>query len=248
MNKRSVDEIDLLKLIYQFWMNKVTIILVTVICALCGYLYSSYMIKPTYTATAYMSVNNKNDQQQSSSVTQSDLNASNSLVNTYSVILKSHVLLEEVIDDLDLPMTYNNLKSKVSVSAVNNTQVMSITISDTDPQRALNICTEIVDRAPDAIIQSIEAGSVTTVDPPWTTGKPVAPNIRRNALIAGLLGFLACLAVIVIKELTNDKFKTADDVKNTFDLPILGIIPVEEGQSKKKKSRKKRKSAGRRKE
>lgn len=236
--------IDLRKIFYQIMQNIVTIILVTVICALIGFLISAFLIKPTYSASAQMLVNNRRDEQSTTAISQSDINASSSLVNTYSIILKSHDVLEKVIDDCNLDYTVDNLSDLVTVSSVNSTQVMRITVKSRDAQEALSICSNLVEQAPDAIISAMDAGSVTTVSSPYTTGKPVSPSKKRYTAIAGLLGLFACLAVIVIKEITNDKFKTTEDIRTVLDLNVLGVIPAEKigASSKKAKIRRKKNS------
>ncbi len=233
--------IDLRKIFYQIMQNIVTIILVTVICAVIGYLVSAFLIKPTYSASAQMLVNNRRDEQSSSTISQSDINASSSLVNTYSIILKSHDVLEKVIDDCKLTDTVGSLSKKVSVSSVNSTQVMRITVTTGNAQEALDVCADIVRLAPDAIINTMDAGSVTVVSSPYTTGRPVSPSKRRYTVIAGLLGLLTCLAIIVVREITNDKFKTSEDIRTVLELNILGVIPEESlNSAQKSKIRKKK--------
>ena len=238
--------IDIRKIIYQIMQNIVTIGLVALICALIGYLVSAFLIKPTYSASAQMLVNNRRDEQSASAISQSDINASSSLVNTYSIILKSHDVLEKVIEDCNLTYTTESLSRKVNVSAVNSTQVMRITVTNGNAQEALDICADLVKLAPDAIISAMDGGSVTTVSSPYTTGKPVSPSKRKYTVLAGLFGLLAALAVVIVRELTNDKFKTTDDVRTVLDLNILGVIPEENTNSAQKSKRKKSgKKAGR---
>ncbi len=233
--------IDIKKILYQIGQNAGVIILVTIVCAMIGFLISSFLIKPTYSASAQMLVNNRRDEQ-SAAITQSDINASSSLVNTYSIILKSHDVLEKVVADCHLPYSAEALSSKVSVSSVNSTQVMRITVTNGNPQEALDICADLVKLAPDAIINAIDAGSVTTVSSPYTTGRPVAPSKRRYTIIAGILGMTICLAFVILKELTNDKFKTTEDIRTVLELNILGVIPAE-NMSKSSKTIIKRKKS-----
>ena len=237
-NDEEYMTIDLAKIFYQIMQNIVTIILVTLVTAMIGFLISAFLIKPTYSASAQMLVNNRSDQQ-TTAISQSDINASYSLVNTYSIILKSHDVLEKVIDDCKLDYSSETLSKMVSVSAVNSTQVMRITVENGNAQQALDICSDLVKLAPDAIVKAIDAGSVTTVSSPYTTGRPVSPSKKKYTAIGGLLGLLACLAVIVIKEITNDKFKTTEDIRTVLDLNILGVIPEEAfGGTTKSKSKK----------
>lgn len=239
--------IDLRKIFYLVMKNIVAIGLVTLACAAIGLVISSFVIRPTYSASAEMLVNNKNgDQQQSSSITQSDINASSSLVNTYSIILKSHDVMEQVIDNCNLNCSTEELSKTVTVNSVNSTQVMRITVKNHSAQEALNICANIVKLAPDAIIRALDAGSVTTVSTPYTTGKRISPSKKRYTAVGGLLGLMASLAAIVIKELTNDKFKTPEDIRTVLDLNVLGVIPEEDG-SANQKSKLRRKSSSKKK-
>lgn len=239
-NDEEYMTLDLSKIFYQIMNNIVTIVLVTLVTALAGFLISAFLIKPTYSASAQMLVNNRNEQQ-TTAITQSDINASSSLVNTYSIILKSHDVLEKVIDDCNLNCTSESLSRMVSVSSVNSTQVMKITVQSKNAQQALEICTDLVKLAPDAIVKAMDEGSVTTVSSPYTTGRPDSPSKRKYTMFGALLGLIACLGVIVFKEITNDKFKTTEDIRTVLDLNILGVIPEETlGAAVKTKSKKTR--------
>ena len=227
--------IDLRQIARVIWRNMLLIIATMLVCGVIGYCISAYLIAPTYSASADMLVNNNQDAS-ATTITNSDLTASSSLVDTYAVILKSHNILEQIIRDLHLDYDYQTLAGKVSVSAVNNTQVMRIKVKDQDPQTALAIVSKIVELAPDVIMDTVNAGSVKTVDDPYTNGKPVSPSKRNYTAIASLLGLLACLAVLILAELLNDRFRSEEDVRNILGLPVLGVIPVEDksgGRGKK---------------
>jgi len=250
MDKQN-DEItiDLRKIFFQIWKNKTLIALITLIFALIGYLGSAFFISPKYQATADLIVNNRNEENSSSSTTisNSDLQASSNLVDTYSVILTEHELMQQVISDLGLDYSYETLKSKISVTSVNSTQVMRVTVTDGEAEEALRIVTDLVRLAPERIMTAVNAGSVAVVDQPWTSGKPVSPNVMRNTMIAGLIGLMLCLAEIVIMEILNDKFKTTEDIRTVLDLPVLGVIPVEETDKKSEKKRRKSSTSRRKK-
>lgn len=244
MNNENDNEevtIDLGSLFFRIWKSKGTILLVTFVCTLLGYVVSAFLMTPQYAATAQLFVNNKasDSSNASNDIQSSDIQASSDLVSTYSVILRGHAVMQQVVTDCNLDMTYSELQEKVTVEAVNDTQVMEITVKDKDPNTALAICTDIVSLAPDAILRSVDAGSVKVVDEPWTSGKQVSPNVKKNTLICGLLGLLGSIVVVVVIELTNNKFRSAEDVKDVLDLQVLGIIPLENSNNKKKKVYKK---------
>ena len=230
-SRRDEHDYDLSQLFYILW-NKITwIFLATVICADIGYGIATFVKTPIYTASADMLVNNRQNTTSgdTSTVTSSDLNASSSLVSTYSIILKSHTVLEEVIDTLGLDYSYSELASMVSVSTVNNTQVMRVTVKNADPQVAMDIVAQIVSIAPAVIVDKAEVGSVKTVDQPWSSGRPVSPDKRRYVMVFGMLGALLMCVFLILRELMNNTFKTEADITRELGLPILGVIPLEEG-------------------
>ena len=231
-NIRSEDEIviDLWQIAYILWKQLVWILLVAVICADIGFAVAAFVIHPTYSASADMIVNNKqNAATQTGDVTTSDLSASSTLVSTYSVILKSHTVLGQVIDQLDLPYSYDQLAKMISVSTVNNTQVMRITVRCGDSQTALEIVSKLVEIAPGVIVDKAEVGSVKTVDEPWTSGRIVAPSKKKYALAGFAAGFAVMCALFILKELLNNTYKTEADITKDLGLPVLGVIPLEEG-------------------
>lgn len=230
MERREDTEstIDLLKLARLLWHNAVVIIAVTLASAALGLCAATFLISPTYSASADMLVNNTQQDTANTSITYSDLSASSSLVDTYSIILKSHNVLEQVIADLNLDCSYESLAGKITVSAVDTTQVMRITVKDGDVDLALAIVTKIVELAPDAIMDTVSAGSVKTVDDPWTTGRPVSPSKRNYTAIAGLLGLVVCAGIILLQEMMDNTFKTEEDVRKVLGLPVLGVIPLED--------------------
>ena len=216
-NTHDEIEIDLSQLFYILWKNVLWIILAAVICADIGYGIATFAKTPIYTASADMLVNNKQNASSSenaNTVTSSDLTASSSLVTTYSIILKSHTVLEKVIRTLGLDYSYAELSNMISVSTVDNTQVMRVTVKNEDPQIAMDIVAQIVSLAPAVIVDKAEVGSVKTVDQPWSSG--------------------CCF--FVLRELLNNTFKTEADVTRELGLPILGVIPLEEGGSIGQKS------------
>lgn len=234
--------IDLGRILFHIYKQLPIIALVTVAFGLIGFLISAVIIPPTYSASAQMLVNNRRDDQGQSTISQSDINASSSLVDTYAIILKSYDVLEKVEKECSLDYAFEDLSSMISVKAVNSTQVMRITVENRNPDEALAICSSLVKLAPDAIINAIDAGSVSTVSSPYTTGKPIAPSKRNFTALGALLGLFLSAVYVAIRELTNDRFKTTEDIRTILDINVLGVIPEENTTkgTKKKRSRRNR--------
>jgi hypothetical protein len=88
---------------------------------------------------------------------------------------------------------------------------------------------QIVSIAPAVIVDKAEVGSVKTVDQPWSSGRPVSPNKKRYIFVFAIAGALLMCMFLILRELMNNTFKTEADITRELGLPILGVIPLEEG-------------------
>lgn len=223
-------EIDLRVVFGIIRKNLVLIVIITTLFGIGAYFYSSFFIAKQYSASATIIVNNKATDKAIISTT--EINAAQDLANVYSIIIKSDTVLQQVIDNLQLNMSYETLNSKISVSSVNSTQVMRITMTHTNAEFAQKVVSEIVEVAPPIITDKVEAGSVKVISASKISnnGKPVSPNLKRNALIGALAGMVLVLLLVFLKELTNNTFKTEDDIINTLHVPLIGMIPEVDGK------------------
>ena len=238
--EQEYDTIDLRQLFEIVRRNLLLIVAVTVLFAAGGYLGTTFLITPQYEASAMLIVNSREGQQLQGSVTNDSLNSAKQLVETYSVILKSDTVLDQTIEDLDLPLTYDQLAAKVSITAVNDTQVMKITVQDADVNLAKDIVSNIVEQAPDVIINTVKAGSVEVVSDASAKPNPVSPSKSRNTALAGILGCVLVIGILFMKSLFNNRIMTESDISQKLALPILGVIPdsaLGDNGSRKKKRR-----------
>ena len=190
--------------------------------ALLGFLVATFLIRPVYQANASLIVNAR---ESASSITSEQLNSAEELANLYGVIVKSDSVLEAVIDDLSLSLDYETLVEKVSVSSVNNTSVMKISVRDHDADFALKVLKSIVSISPKIISDAVEAGSVKVVSAPRLQRDPVSPNRIRYMLLGGLIGIALLFAVILLSIVREDKIVTRRDVESVLGLRTLGQIP-----------------------
>ena len=226
-------EIDFLQLLEILWNNCKYIILATIILGVVGFLGSKLFLTPIYEASAKMIVNTRKDETQN--ITNDQINSAKSLVNTYAIIIGSRDVLNQVIFELDLPESYSQLASKINVKAVNNTQVMQIAVRHKNRDTALAIAMKILEIAPGAIVEKVEAGSVKQVEQAYASQAPVSPNAGRNAVLMALVGFALSVGVIVVVFLTDNTYKSDMDIQRDFEVPVLGVIPTVESCKSQKK-------------
>ena len=124
--EQEYETIDLREILFLIKNNLLAIVASTVICALLGFIVTTFLITPQYEASATMIVNSR--QEQTANLTNDMITTAKNLVATYSIIVKSDTVLDEVIGQLGLELSYEQLEKKVTVSAVDSTQVMKIAV------------------------------------------------------------------------------------------------------------------------
>lgn len=231
-NENGEIEIDLLQLFRALWRNALVIILVAILFGGLAFGGTYMFISPKYQATAMMYVNNSTVSVGSTnfSITSGELNAAQTLVDTYIVILKTRTTLDEIIQESGVVYTVEDISKMISASAVKGTGVFSVTVTSQSPTEAELIANTIAKVLPERIADIIEGSDVRIVDYAIVPAHRSSPSYTKNTAIGGLLGVVLVAAIICLKEIFGAQedvmIHSADDVAKLYpDIPVLAIIP-----------------------
>lgn len=222
-SREQYEEIDLREVFILLKNNIVLILVATVLFGIAGFMGTKYLITPQYEASVNMIVNTKQDN--TSYVSNDNITSAKNLVSTYAIIIKSNTVLNQVIDNLGLDMDYDTLQKKVTVTAVDDTQVMRVAVKDADPYVAARIVRSISRVSPDVIVDAVEAGSCKVISQVDEPKDPVSPSIMKNTAVAALLGFAVSVAIIFVKHFFSNYIVDDNDVQKYLGIPVLGVIP-----------------------
>ena len=225
--KEEYVEIDLLQLfkalLHRLWI----IILVALAAAALAFGYTKYAVTPLYKARTLMYVNNSAISLGSTKVniSQGDLSAAQSLVDTYTVILDTRTTLEDVIEKAHLDYTYEQLSKMISAAAVNSTEIFYVDVTSPDPGEAELIANTIGQVLPEKISAIVDGSSVRIVDYAVEPAHQDSPSMSKNVILAVVLGVVLACLVIIIRELTDKQIHDPDYLQETYDIPVLAVIP-----------------------
>lgn len=227
MEKQKDDyiEIDLMRLAKALWHRAWAIVLAMLLFGSAAFSYAFFLVVPKYQASALMYVNNSSISVGSTSVSLADLSASQSLVETYIVILKTRLTLNEVIDRAQLGYTYEELRDMIGAGPVNETEVFEITVTGTDPVEAEKIANTIVEVLPEKISEIMDGSSARTVDLAVVPTVKHSPNITKYTAIGLLLGFCVSAGLIILRQLMDDQIHDEEYLLQTYGLPMLAMVP-----------------------
>ena len=179
----------------RFWI----IGLITVIAMVVSGVISFFMLSPVYESKSTLIVNTeKNEETQM--ITGDQFSVSQKLAVTYGEIIKSRTVLEDVIKNLKLDYEYENLTDNVTVSPVKDTQIISISVQDTNPKKARDIANEIPKVFEKEVKRITKANDIQVIDKAILPQNPIKPNKMMNVLIAAVLGMMIGLFVVFLIE------------------------------------------------
>lgn len=205
----------------RFWIVMLTTVILVGISALMNHLNKVQL----YQAKTTMIVNVEKYENQSM-LTSDQISAGQKLAVLYGEIIKSRSVLQPVIERLNLDISAQQLAGMISVSQVNDTHIMSLSVTDTDPNRAKDIANTIPGVFTEEVKRTIKANGVEVLDPSLG-GYPISSNSSNKVVIAGVLGVMMGLFIIFLIEFLDNKVKTPQDMEKHLNIPVLGVIPNE---------------------
>lgn len=225
MNEQEIDLIELSKKLVK---HLPMIFLFAIVVGALSFVLSSFIITPKYDSNATMIVSNStqnNDQNPQANVDYGQIQANKALISTYSEIVKSKGIADKVIKNLGLDMDYDEFSSKVSIEPVKDTQIISVKVVDTIPERAMDIANETANIFKGSIGDIMKVDNVQILDGATLPEEPSSPKIAKNTAIGLVLGFVLGMAVALFRELADSSVKSAEEVTEFFDIPVIGIVP-----------------------
>lgn len=234
-NTEETVEIDLGELFHVIWSKIWIIIAVTVVCAAIIGNVTYFLIDPTYTASSTVYLLPREGE----TMSQVEMQIGTQMTNDAAKLAKSKSVIEPVLKDLKLQMDYETLAKKISVDNPTDTRLIDISVRDADPQMAADISNALADSLCEQVSTIMKTDRPTIAERAVAPDKPSAPSMKKNVVIAALLGLFATMAVIVIQYILDDSIKTAEDVEKYLQLNTLASIPLEFSDDSETKTRKK---------
>ena len=240
-NQDDEIEIDLKELFYVI-KRKLWIILLTGIVGTVGFgLFTAMVMKPVYTSSTMLYIVNKT----TTLTSLTDLQLGTQLTKDYKVLVTSRPVTGQVITNLDLNLSHEQLVKKIKVDNPTDTRILTISVEDTDPYMAKSIADEFASVASARMAEIMDSAPANIVEEAYLPTQKTKPSITKNTMIGGLAGVFLAGAIILVLFVMNDAIKTPEDVEKYLGLNTLATIPVFEGETGAKKKKSKRKKSGR---
>ncbi len=221
-----MEELDLRDLLHLLRKRLKMIVLVTLVATVTSGIISLFLLTPIYESSTEIIVNQSETREQNVLNLQ-DVQTNLQLVDTYSVIIKSPRIIDQVIETLDLPLSTQELIDKVEVTAVENSQVISIKVEDPSLEQAVAIANTTAEVFQAEVVEIMNVDNVQILNAAEVTADaaPVKPRTLLNVAIAFVVGLMTAVGIAFLLEYLDNTFKTEKEIEQILELPVLGTIP-----------------------
>lgn len=228
------------------------IILLTILCGAAGYSVSKFAMAPRYTSSIKIYVTGSNlENRDQEGLSAQEQQVAKNLAATCIVILDDVSVYEEISDKLladyaveDLanyfsiresidPITGESkqyiptaqIKKLISISAINNTEVLQVTCTTEVPKFSADICMYVSEIAPALITRTVRAGSVETVSEARVPISPSGPSVTKFTGMGAFGGMAIAVLIAFLLSFLDNTVSTGDEIKERFNVPVLAEIP-----------------------
>lgn len=219
--ERTVD----MKVIFNFFKKHWLLLSITIISsAMLTVFFTEHFIKPVYeVSTDILVVQNKDE------ISQTTTQSTQQFISTYSVIIKSTKVIGQVKESLNLDESIESIRNKLKVENQNNSQIITIKVKDSTPQKAEKIAEKIVVILQEEIKNIMDEKNITVLSPPRYSDSlvPINVNKKRSALMGVIIGVVIGTLISILVALLNTTIKSEEDIMFLTDIPVIGTIQKE---------------------
>lgn len=213
--------LDLSKVLELFKKKWWLFVLLPVIFLLITLVITLFLMKPKYEANTQVLVNQKEKNPQ---MMAQEIQGNIQLVNTYSEVVKSPRILDEVAKK-DRKFSEEEISKMMTVSNKDQSQILDIAVKSKNKNDAERVANEVATVFKEQMPKIMRVDNVSILSKANGTATQVSPKIILNIVIAIIIGLIFSFIILILKALLDKRIKSEEDVERELDVPVLGSIP-----------------------
>lgn len=218
-----MEEINL-KEVYSYFKSRLLwMLLAIVVIVIIGNVYTILTRVPMYQSNTTIVL--VGESKKGYSQTDSQLNQN--LIGTYSEIITSRKVLQQVIDNLKLKMTVDELSQNITTSSVEDTEIIRITVNNEKKKMAVKIADEVASVFSEEIQDIYNLENVAIIDKAEEADEPYNINYVKDNVIYLMIGVVLSFGVVFVMYYFDTTIKSSETVEEKLGLTVIGIVPKE---------------------
>lgn len=221
-NTNEIDEIDLFELFRAILKHIKLIIVLCILFGLGGFFGTKLLITPTYTASTSIYLTPQINE--SGALDYNSQIANSKLVTNVVNLLTQNNIMSEVAKDVGLENA-SSVKKCVNVTNQTDTEIVTITATTTDPKLSKDIANGTVSTFTKTMQKNLNVRNIEVVDKAKLSYVPSGPNIKKNTMLATLVGGVIGVGYAVLRFLFDNRLRTKEEAEKYLGIPVFCEIP-----------------------
>lgn len=216
------DVIDLLEVARAILKHIKLIILLCVIFGAAGFFGTKFLIAPKYTAST--SIYLTPQVSDSGSLDYNSQMANSKLVTNVVNLMTQNNVMSEVAKNVGMENAAS-VKKCITVTNESNTEIITVTATTTDPKLSKNIANGTVSTFTKTMQKNLNVRNIEVVDKAKLSYVPSRPNIKKNTMLATLVGGVIGVGYAVLRYLLDNRLRTKEEAEKYLGIPVFCEIP-----------------------
>lgn len=217
-----IKELELKQFLKLFWDRKILIIVIMVLFGVLGGVKIKYFTTPVYQAEGKLICAKSEEDEKM--VTSTELSMPSSLAETYANLIKSDLIVNQVIQNLGLNMSAGQLRNSIELTPVTKVYYQ-VSARSTDRVKAAEIANEFIKVFSEEVQKFYAIDSIHTVDQAQIPEGAINMDMTKNIKIFAGIGFVVAAGIVIIMFIFNNTVTNSEQIKRYTKLTTLASIP-----------------------
>lgn len=229
--KDENNEVELVELLVEVLKKWWLIAIFVIIASSTAYYATTNYVTPIYEAKATLFIGRDNSSV--AGLDLSDLSVDDKLISDYRELIKTRLVTETVIDELNLMTTRDALVMSLDIFIINDSRFMYVSFMDPDPEKAVIIVNRLAEVLAVQAEEIVGVKNVQIVDRAVVPDEPISPSVSRNIAVAAVAGMMLALFIIFLQIILDNTVSHEEDIEKIIGVPVIGIIPRFKGEARR---------------
>ena len=186
----------------RFWI----VILITGLFILAGYL-KTLTTTPLYQASTRIIIEANQDK-----------------MKTLQVIIKDTTVLQKVVNEMELPMSPEALAGSINVSSVEDSEVVSISVTSSDPYMAADIANTTAEVFRNEAPNIVNFKKIRNLSPAKVNLSPINGDNNGTIIKSGIIGFVISIGLTFLLNSLDYTVRSEQEIEEIIGYPVIGRV------------------------
>ena len=156
------------------------------------------------------------------------------LINTYTSVIISDSVLQQVIDELRLDWSLSRLRSAIAIESEKGSRIMNVAVRASRSETALDIADKLAEIYPEIVEKKVGVGAIRPIGKASLQGGAIRDNRRKYAFMGAAIFAALLFLLLVVTRLLDPTIRLDTDVTRELGVSILGAIMDEQSVRRRK--------------